>query len=241
VKGIKQMVVTILLLVVTTIAWADVIYLKNGSVIKGKIIEMKPQESYKIETADGNIFVFEMEEIEKVVFREEEKVIPKKPVSKIKFSMAPFLGNWEPKDIGIDKEMLYGLSLRWMTEENVALQFEFGFWDWEDKKYLVHTRECTLLVLSGLHFTTPPNVTIPMKWFFGGGIGFYIWDMIDYAGKDEDDTAIGFHICGGVEFSPGENFSFGIELRQIMGKADLYDEKSKFNDLMPMGKLIFTF
>ena len=43
----------------------DVIYLKNGSVIKGKIIEMNPSGNLKIETADGSLFVYRMDEIKK--------------------------------------------------------------------------------------------------------------------------------------------------------------------------------
>jgi len=44
----------------------DVVYLKNGSVIKGDIIEQIPNKSIKIETADGNIFVYDFSDIEKI-------------------------------------------------------------------------------------------------------------------------------------------------------------------------------
>ncbi len=44
----------------------DVVYLKNGSVIRGVIIEQVPNESLKIETRDGNVFVYRMEEITKM-------------------------------------------------------------------------------------------------------------------------------------------------------------------------------
>jgi hypothetical protein len=45
--------------------YKDVVYLKNGSIIRGKITEQVPDSSMKIETKDGSIFVFRMEEIEK--------------------------------------------------------------------------------------------------------------------------------------------------------------------------------
>ncbi|MBN2521863.1 MAG: hypothetical protein JXB24_01250 [Bacteroidales bacterium] len=45
----------------------DVVYLKNGSIIKGTITEMNPGSNLKIKTADGSLFVFEMNEIEKVI------------------------------------------------------------------------------------------------------------------------------------------------------------------------------
>jgi len=46
----------------------DVIYGKNGTIIRGTIIEQSPGESYKIQTAEGNIFVFKADEVEKVDF-----------------------------------------------------------------------------------------------------------------------------------------------------------------------------
>ena len=46
-------------------ATRDVVYLKNGSVIHGVIIETIPNTSIKIQTADGNIFVYNFSDIEK--------------------------------------------------------------------------------------------------------------------------------------------------------------------------------
>ena len=44
----------------------DVIYLKNGGVIRGTIIENVPGAAIKIKTYDNSIFVYEMEEVLKV-------------------------------------------------------------------------------------------------------------------------------------------------------------------------------
>lgn len=41
----------------------DVVYLKNGSVIKGTITEINPSENLKIKTSDGSLFVYSMSEI----------------------------------------------------------------------------------------------------------------------------------------------------------------------------------
>ena len=46
--------------------YEEVVYLKNGSVIKGTIIEQVPDVSIKIQTKDGNIFVYQMEEIDRI-------------------------------------------------------------------------------------------------------------------------------------------------------------------------------
>ena len=45
---------------------AEVVHLKNGSLIKGEIIEQVPNQSVKLKTKDGNVFVYQMDEIEKI-------------------------------------------------------------------------------------------------------------------------------------------------------------------------------
>lgn len=45
--------------------YIDVVYLKNGSKIKGVIIEQVPNQSVKIKTADGSEFVYAINEVEK--------------------------------------------------------------------------------------------------------------------------------------------------------------------------------
>ncbi len=46
--------------------WQDVVYLKNGSVVRGTIIEQVPGVSLKLQTNDGNIFVYNIEDVEKM-------------------------------------------------------------------------------------------------------------------------------------------------------------------------------
>ena len=44
----------------------ETIYLKNGSVIKGLVIEQVPNEHVKVQTKDGSIFVYDASEVEKI-------------------------------------------------------------------------------------------------------------------------------------------------------------------------------
>ena len=44
----------------------EVVYLKNGSIIKGTVIEQVPGKLLKIQTNDGSIFAYEMSEVEKI-------------------------------------------------------------------------------------------------------------------------------------------------------------------------------
>jgi len=48
----------------------DVVYLKNGSIVRGQIVEQDPASSLKIQTADQNVFVFRMDEVTKIVKEE---------------------------------------------------------------------------------------------------------------------------------------------------------------------------
>jgi hypothetical protein len=49
----------------------DVIYLKDGSIYRGIIIETVPNESYKIKSGDGNVYALQVADIEKI--RKEER------------------------------------------------------------------------------------------------------------------------------------------------------------------------
>ncbi|MCB0511723.1 MAG: hypothetical protein KDC72_04190, partial [Bacteroidetes bacterium] len=44
----------------------EVVYLKNGSIIRGTIIEQVPNQTLKIQTKDGSVFVFNLNEVQKI-------------------------------------------------------------------------------------------------------------------------------------------------------------------------------
>lgn len=86
--------VILLLVLLASVAMAnaqtkDVLYLKNGSVIKGEIIEQVMNENVKIKTADGSIFVYAVGEITKI-----EKENTSHPDSS---SNSFFTSKWRPK------------------------------------------------------------------------------------------------------------------------------------------------
>lgn len=76
----------------------EVVYLKNGSVIKGVVIEQNMAEkSIKLQTSDGSIFVYKMEDIDKIEKPEETQAQPQQqPTQKSKASKAKPQSN-EPK------------------------------------------------------------------------------------------------------------------------------------------------
>jgi hypothetical protein len=233
--------ITALLILGVTSAWADTIYLKNGSVIKGEIIETTPGVSYKIETRDGSIFVFKMEDIEKIVFRAEKPVKKVVPAEEIEFSIIPYLGSWEPKKLE-ERDMLYGVNCRWTTEKDVAFQFEFARWSHrEEVEGLAAEASCNILGLTGLYFIKSERVPTIIP-YLGGGVGFYFWhaELKGLLKGEDDDSGIGFHLCGGSEFVLSENFSLGLELRQIV-TGETSDWDWDFTGLIFGGKATFTF
>jgi opacity protein-like surface antigen len=67
----KKILLTTVFFFLSTILFAqsdlqDVVYLTNGSIIRGTIIEQVPNQSLTIETADGSLFVLAMDEIERI-------------------------------------------------------------------------------------------------------------------------------------------------------------------------------
>lgn len=44
----------------------EVVYLKNGSIVRGVVIEQVPGVSLKVQTADGSIFAYQMSEVVKI-------------------------------------------------------------------------------------------------------------------------------------------------------------------------------
>ena len=80
---IRNLFITGLLFIISVFAlsaqnYQEVVYLKNGSVIRGTVIEQQPNVLLKVKTADGSIFVYPMNEMEKItkeeaINRESEK------------------------------------------------------------------------------------------------------------------------------------------------------------------------
>ena len=63
----------------------DVLYLKNESVIRGKIIEHEIGKTVKIETSDGSVWVFQYDDIEKMTAEKPIRAQKHKGPKEIKF------------------------------------------------------------------------------------------------------------------------------------------------------------
>ena len=69
----KSLLFTILIVLTSTVCVCqntkqiDVVYLKNGSMIKGTVTELIVDKTVKIQTSDGSLLVFNMSDVEKIV------------------------------------------------------------------------------------------------------------------------------------------------------------------------------
>lgn len=137
----------------------DVVYLKSGSIIRGMIIEQVPNKSLKIQTKDGNVFVYKMDEVEKIT---KETPIGTKPISPqmtstnpagYKSPAAAFVLSWLVPGVGqmyngqTGKGILqlgavivgYTLFIVELPREeevwvyNGYDTYDYGYWEWQDK------------------------------------------------------------------------------------------------------------
>lgn len=70
------LVLTLLLSISTYVSaqiYTEVVYLKNGSVIKGVIVEQIPNVSLKIKTSDGSLIICNMDDVSKITKEERYK------------------------------------------------------------------------------------------------------------------------------------------------------------------------
>lgn len=126
----------------------DVVYLKNGSIIKGAIIEYEPYKTVKIQTSDGSIFVYKTEECESII-KNAPKVIENK----------------------IDKPKIENIPSKYSQNCYFASILDFNFYlgrsEFEKYYYTKNTKNTFIM---GLH--TINGVQFLKNFFVGIGIGF---------------------------------------------------------------------
>lgn len=93
----------------------DVVYLKNGSVIRGLIIEQVPNKSIKVQTRDESIFVYQMDEIEKLGKEEDTS-----------YSFKKILGPKRTYDIKGYRGFLDLGYTWWMTNERLMSEVTYA-------------------------------------------------------------------------------------------------------------------
>ncbi len=100
----------------------DVVYLKNGSVIKGEITEMIPNKHIKIKTADGSLFVYSFTEIEKT----EKEIVENSPFTKVStVAKGGYYSDYFNKSsfgVAIGGGGILGLTYRYFPTEKIGIE-----------------------------------------------------------------------------------------------------------------------
>jgi TM2 domain-containing membrane protein YozV len=148
--------------------YRDVVYLKNGSVVRGLITEQTPNVALKIQSADGNVYVFQMSEVEKLGreaapaarLSEQDIVAQEKSpaVAWVLSFLIPGIGQYYNGDIakGVVMNVLY-----------------FGGWT----MYAVAFTRSTTCTYNFCYTNSSSNT---LAWVgLGVATGTWIWSMID--------------------------------------------------------------
>ncbi len=152
----------------------DEVHLKNGSIIKGTITELYPDSLLKIETRDGNLFVFQMSEVLLIKKSENQRKSLSSFDTNINIGKIGFLSSWGLTIFGaaaIGDEMLETTVIPVLGPFITMLRIEKD----PDSDYLSGGKE--LLIISGTiqtFFFTYFAVSLTKKSKYMDQYGFYI-------------------------------------------------------------------
>lgn len=205
----------------------DVVYLKNGSIIHGVITEKIPNQSIRIETADKNVFVYQLDEVEKItkeVITKNSKTAKEKRKGYIGISLGASipLGDFADKYNGgaktgvelslVDFGYLFsdnlGIAVRWFGGAN-PLDSNYDIDPWSYGGILVG-----------------PLVSYPISekvdWDVRPMIGYAVTTMPE-ANYYNFDPAMSFAFNFGTQF----RFHVGEKI-SLLVHADYFSTKAKF-------------
>ena len=189
----------------------DTIYLKDGSIIHGDIVEMIPDTAVLIQTEEGEFFAYEFNEIERIEKAEKIHKYPTRSMGNISFFLGKkFLDrkDWEP----FDKHDEWGILLDLKFEETWPIFIAVDLLHSEDEAK-----------------TTELNIGVRKVWdnsmqvhpFIGGGLAL-IKAEIEGTALDtplpKDKIGGGIWIGGGVYWTLSQHLNLGLNLRWSKAK-----------------------
>ena len=132
-----------------------------------------------------------------------------------------------------DTTVAFGLNSTYYFNNHSSLEYSLDYVRTDVKLealgYSFNMGELTqipLLLTLRLH----PSTNATVRPYFGVGVGYYLNSfstnsynaaLIYGAGAKFDvESSFGFHVNGGVEFFIAENYSFNVDLKYLLNKAD---------------------
>ena len=115
----------------------DIIYLENGSVVKGIIVELVPNVSVKIKLQDGIVYIYPMDEVRKIIRKEAPKERKSPELAFVLSLIFPGGGQFYNGDIskGITQQLLIAAGLVLVISE--ATKNRGGFIDTRNSTFKI--------------------------------------------------------------------------------------------------------
>lgn len=216
----------------------EVVHLKNGSVIRGVVIEQIPNKSVKVQTSDGSIFVYEYDDIEKIskeVSQRKDKI--KSHLSNdrdisgyrgyVDFGYVFGTGTFKDSKMELTTSHGYQINNHFFLGGGVGVNYLFG----SEKSYLSQEDIVILPVFANFRAYLL-NGDISPFFDFKGGYSFVVTEMEDEYG---DKLSGGLYVAPslGVRFfmpnsNVGLNFSVGFNIQKLSIKDDF--DRESFNN-----------
>lgn len=211
----KYYLILVLFALFTSIAFAqsnyqDVVYLKNGSIIRGIIIEQVPNKSLKIETADRSIFVYQMDEIEKIakeIVKPNDDSSVKSDGVKNDYHIIEMGYQVGVGDYGIDR---YKLNI--INGYVISPLFSIGYGT--GLRYYFDAESIVLPVFADFRTNFEIN---ELKSYFSLGLGYSL-----NASNDFDGLGLLINPSFGVGFKLTEKFTMNVGLSYEIQKMKVY-------------------
>lgn len=183
----------------------EVVYLKNGSVVRGVIIEQIPGESLKIQTADGSIFAYKMADVEKMT-KEKNPFAPKQKIGNLTAGYKGFI------DFGytFDLSDYDAAKIEFMTSHGYQFNPYFYLGLGVGLHYYTGTEDISVPLFANVRANMMKGAVVP---FVDGRIGYSLGDDVD-----------GFYFSPslGCRVAVAERAGINLSLGYVMQMADIY-------------------
>ena len=212
----------------------DVVHLKNGSVIRGNIIEHIPNVSYRIEAGDGSIFVYTAAEVERITKEAAgtgrqrgtfggatgSTVAPKRGDMTIGLGLLYWGGSADN-----DANMGFRSSFSYVLSEDFRLESAFS--------YLTDTE-----TIQGIRFTEAwSDVSLNLHYLFPLENGAILYALAGFGVSAVTFSMTGFDSVSGSDFC----FNFGGGINWILSDKWFLNSELSFKKVVDVDGLIMPF
>jgi hypothetical protein len=212
--------------------YQEVVYLTDGSIIKGFIIEQVPDDYLKIETASGKIYTIEMYEVEKIIKerqRSRTQTNRRQNIDRYRYNSN---NRYNDRYSSRNRSDYYDDEYDYDEYKNYSYFPNRGYKGFIDLGYSYGTEsKIGSYSFSGedrVEFSTSHGILINPYFFVGLGMGFHYYtgyhDGDDYYYYDDDNAVIEIPIFGHIRshfidkrVSPFADVKLGYSVYDVTG------------------------